>query len=166
MSPFKIRDMKKTVLLIFMALLIHLVQAQEVKVIKYPELLDMMQKDESSEVVIYNFWATWCAPCVKEMPYFEKANTQNDVTVKFICLDDRKKLEDRVIPFLKRKNIQSQVYLLDETDYNEFIDKVDNRWSGAIPATILFDHSSDEKLFFEKEFTEEELESVIKNQLN
>ncbi len=140
--------------------------AQEVKVIKYPELLTMMEEDHSDKLIIYNFWATWCAPCVKEMPHFDKANSEDNVKVKFVSFDDINKMEDRVIPFLKRKGIQSEVFLLDETDYNEFIDKIDKRWSGAIPATIVFNNNTGEKLFFEKEFSEDELKTLIRNQLN
>ena len=140
--------------------------AQDVKVIKYPELLTMMEEDHSDQLIIYNFWATWCAPCVKEMPHFDKVNSEENVKVKFISFDDVNKLEERVRPFLKRKGIQSEVYLLNETDYNEFIDKIDNRWSGAIPATIVFNNDTGEKLFFEKEFSEEELTTMIRNQLN
>ena len=89
-----------------------------------------------------------------------------NVKVVFVSMDDVNKLEERVIPFLKRKNILSEVVLLDETDYNEFIDKIDKRWSGAIPATLLYNNIYSEKLFFEKEFSEEELQTVIENQIN
>ena len=158
-----------TRIVLSVALLLQMTQvsfSQKVEVIKYPELLKMMAEDKTTEIVIYNFWATWCAPCIKEMPHFEKVNAYENVAVNFISLDDANKLEDRVIPFLERKHIQSKVFLLDETDYNEFIDKIDGRWSGAIPATVIYNNSTREKLFFEKEFSEEELETIIRNQLN
>ena len=138
-------------------------KAQEVEVIKYPTLLSMIEEDKSEDLVIYNFWATWCAPCVKEMPYFEEVNKENNVKVKFISLDDVEKLNDRVIPFLTKKDIQSSVYLLDEVDYNAFIDKVDKRWSGAIPATLIVKTKSGDHLFYEKEFHEGELEKIVQN---
>ncbi len=138
---------------------------QTVEVIKYPQLKEMMDTDKSSDIVIYNFWATWCAPCIKEMPYFEKMNSHDNVKVKFISFDDSGKLNERVIPFIKKKDIQSEVYLLDETDFNKIIDQIDPRWSGAIPATIIMNHKTNEKLFFEQEFREGELEKVVLNQI-
>jgi len=137
-------------------------QDQEVRVIKYPELLTMMEECHG-EVVVYNFWATWCAPCIKEMPHFESINRDEQVTVKFISLDDVDLLESKVKPFLEKKQIQSEVYLLDETDYNAFIDKVDRRWSGAIPATVIFDCSTGDKLFYEQAFEENQLHEIVRN---
>lgn len=138
-------------------------RAQQVEIIKYPQLLQMINGDKEEDIIIYNFWATWCAPCVKEMPYFEKIDKEDGVQVRFISLDDVEKLESRVIPFLNKKNIQATVYLLDETDYNAFIDKVDKRWSGAIPATVIVNNKLNTKEFYEKEFHEGELEKVVYN---
>lgn len=138
-------------------------RAQQVEIIKYPQLLQMINGDKDEDIIIYNFWATWCAPCVKEMPYFEKIDKEDGVQVRFISLDDVEKLESRVIPFLNKKNIQAKVYLLDETDYNAFIDKVDKRWSGAIPATVIVNNKLNTKEFYEKEFHEGELEKVVYN---
>lgn len=155
--------MKKIVCLLFGFTLIYINSlAQEVKVIKYPELLNMM-KQCNDDVVIYNFWATWCAPCIREMPHFETVDKKDGVTVRFISMDDVRKLEESVKPFLKKKDIKAEVYLLDETDFNAFIDKVDNRWSGAIPASVIFDCSEQEKLFYEKEFKNSELENLVQN---
>lgn len=138
-------------------------QAQSVEILKYPELLKMIDNDKSEDIIIYNFWATWCAPCIKEMPYFEKIDKEEGVQVRFIALDDIEKLESRVKPFINKKNINSRVYLLDETDYNAFIDKVDKRWSGAIPATLIVNNKNRTKEFYEKEFHEGELEKVVYN---
>ena len=138
-------------------------RAQQVEIIKYPQLLQMIDGDRDEDIIIYNFWATWCAPCVKEMPYFEKIDKEEGVQVRFISLDDVEKLESRVIPFLNKKNIQAKVFLLDETDYNAFIDKVDKRWSGAIPATVIVNNKLNTKEFYEKEFHEGELEKVVYN---
>ncbi len=138
-------------------------RAQQVEIIKYPQLLQMIDGDRDEDIIIYNFWATWCAPCVKEMPYFEKIDKEEGVQVRFISLDDVEKLENRVIPFLNKKNIQAKVFLLDETDYNAFIDKVDKRWSGAIPATVIVNNKLNTKEFYEKEFHEGELEKVVYN---
>jgi len=138
--------------------------AQNVEIIKYPDLHKMMETEKSTDITIYNFWATWCAPCVKEMPYFEKINHLENVKVIFISFDEASKIHDRVKPYLKRKNIQADVYLLDETDFNKIIDKIEPSWSGAIPATILINNKTNKRLFYEKGFKEGELEEIVRNQ--
>jgi len=112
---------------------------------------------------VINFWATWCAPCVKELPYFEELNAMyEDQAFKqiLVTLDDPKKLDKKVIPFLVKNNIQSQVVLLADGKPNRWIDKVDPSWSGAIPITIIC--RGNERLFYEQEFHNvEELEEEM-----
>ncbi|WP_194975427.1 TlpA family protein disulfide reductase [Aquiflexum lacus] len=132
------------------------------QIISYPEFEEMINTP-SEKIRIYNFWATWCGPCVKEMPYFEKTQEEdNSIELNFISMDDGRKPE-RVTSFMKKKGIQAPVYLLNDVDYNKWIDKVDPSWSGAIPAT-LFIRSDGTKSFHEGEMTEDELKLII-NQL-
>lgn len=132
------------------------------KIISFPQFEEMVHAS-SEKIRIYNFWATWCGPCVKEMPYFENIHAADaSVELVFISMDDGRKPE-RVTSFLKKKGIKAPVYLLNDVDYNKWIDKVDPTWSGAIPAT-LFIKPDGTKSFHEGEMTEEELKSII-NQL-
>lgn len=132
------------------------------QIISYQEF-DEMVKTPSNKIRIYNFWATWCGPCVKEMPYFEKIQAEDSsIELIFISMDDGRKPE-RVTSFIDKKRIKAPVYLLNDVDYNKWIDKVDPSWSGAIPAT-LFIKSDGTKSFHEGELTEKELKLII-NQL-
>ena len=150
----------KRVLGIICTLLVVLVgtNAQELKVVKYEEV-ERLMSTQTSELKVFNFWATWCGPCIKELPYFESANNRPDVDVYLVSLDFPED-KDKVIRFMQKKNLQSDVILLNEKDYDSYMGKVDEDWSGAIPAT-LFVQSNGKKHFFEKPFTKEELDIQI-----
>lgn len=135
----------------------------QVKVVKFEELDNYLSKADSDKIKVVNFWATWCAPCIKELPYFEAVDKEyedNEVEVLLVSLDFADQL-DRVEIFLQKKDINSTVWLLDETDANSYIDKVDPRWSGAIPMTIISRASTGQRIFLEKELTKEEIEQHI-----
>ena len=68
---------------------------------------------------------------------------------------------EKVNEFIARKNIRSEVLLLDEVDYNSWIDKVEKEWTGAIPATLVFDPNTGKRRFVEKELKPGELEELI-----
>jgi thiol-disulfide isomerase/thioredoxin len=135
--------------------------AQQARIIKFGDLQKILDT-HSEQIQVINFWATWCAPCVKELPLLEKLNAKKNLNAKItlINLDYADKL-DKVNAFIARKNIRSEVLLLDEIDYNSWIDKVDKSWSGAIPATLIFNPKTGKRTFLEKELNDGELEELI-----
>lgn len=138
-------------------------KAQSVQVVKFDKLQEYFSKNNDTLYVL-NFWATWCKPCVEELPVFEKVNEEyknQKVKVILISMDFKSKLDDRVIPFMKRNKITSKVLLLDEQDYNAWIDKVSPNWSGSIPATILVKASKGIKEFYERSFDYPQLKEII-----
>ncbi len=125
----------------------------------------LQKKDD--KVYVINFWATWCAPCVKELPYFEKlkdAYKDKNVEVLLVSLDFPHLYDSKLKPFIRDKKIQSKVVALNDVDANTWIPKVDENWSGSIPATIIY--KNDTSKFFEKSFTYESLETEVKQFLN
>jgi thiol-disulfide isomerase/thioredoxin len=123
------------------------------------------QKDD--KVYVINFWATWCAPCVKELPYFEKLNkayNNKNVEVILVSLDFPHLYEKKLKPFIKDRKLSSKVIALDDVDMNSWIPKVDEKWSGSIPATIIY--RNDKNQFYEQSFNFEELEKEVKQYLN
>lgn len=134
------------------------IYCQDVPIIKFHEL-EKIISEPKGEIRVINFWATWCAPCVKELPYFENIN-EPGVSVVLINLDFAEKL-DLVKSFMARKNMKKKVLLLDEIDYNSWIEKVDKDWSGAIPATLIINSKTGKRKFISKELEEGQLEKVI-----
>jgi thiol-disulfide isomerase/thioredoxin len=142
--------------------------AQSVEIVKWDYIENLMNQ-KSDTLYVINFWATWCAPCVKELPYFDRLAAENKsakLKVILISLDFKKQMESRIKPFVKDKNIQSQVVVLDEPNYNSWIDKVNPEWSGAIPATLIVGGNTTTPLFFEKEFIFTELNEIVKPLMN
>lgn len=116
---------------------------------------------------VINFWATWCVPCVQELPHFEKlqqAYRGQNVEVILVSLDMARQVETRLLPFLIKKDIQSRVVFLRNTDSGEWVEKVDPSWSGALPATVIY--NARHRVFREQSFTYETLESELKSILN
>jgi thiol-disulfide isomerase/thioredoxin len=137
--------------------------AQQVEVVKMNKLESIMAAPEKG-VKVVNFWATWCRPCVAELPHFEETyqnQKANGMELVLITLDDVEDLERRVQPFVSKKNLTAQVYLLDETDQNKFINAIDPDWGGAIPATIVI-AANGERTLYEKPLTAQELENSVK----
>ena len=127
----------------------------------FDEFEHWLHKDNDSIYVI-NFWATWCAPCVREIPAFEEVNARysdRKVKVVLVSLDFPNQLESRVLPFIERNQMQSRVILLDDPRANRWIPKVSDEWTGAIPATVIY--SSGFYGFYEREFKFEELAEII-----
>lgn len=119
-------------------------------------------EQDNDTVYVVNFWATWCAPCVKELPYFEKIREKyrdRPLKVLLVSLDFPDKAKTGLIPYINKKNLGSEVVLLDDPDANSWIPAVDPEWSGAIPATVIY--SGEERSFYEQSFTYEELETEV-----
>ena len=136
--------------------------SREVEMMDFDAFSHWLERDTDSIYVI-NFWATWCAPCVRELPAFEKINehyAEQKVKVLLVSLDNPNQMNERVIPFLEQRNIQSEVLLLDDPNSNRWIPLVSEEWSGAIPATVIYGNGF--RAFYEKEFHYEELEDIIK----
>lgn len=163
-------QIKKVTFALFIlgSILATTVRAQEVTVVKANGLFDIVEKcDDAYDLCVYNFWATWCAPCVRELPQFEAAAKHHkEINLTLVSLDDKDDILVKVKPFLLKKDIKSRVVLLDETDYNEIIPRVSDQWSGAIPATLIIDRKNGKRYFYEKEFKEDELEETINELLN
>ena len=125
--------------------------------------LDYLFTEETDSIYVINFWATWCGPCVAELPYFNEAAEQlkeEKVRFIFISLDFKKQYESRLLSFLKKNELNGEVFNLWDMDYNAWIDKVSPGWSGAIPFTLI--RSSSSKIGREASFeSADELTALI-----
>lgn len=133
-----------------------------VKSLTYQQLKPLLEKNDD-KIYIVNFWATWCAPCVKELPYFEKIKavyTDKNVEVLLVSLDFPKQVSIKLIPFINDRKITSEVVLLDDVNEDIWIKAIDEKWSGAIPATLIY--NKNKRKFYEQSFDYETLENELK----
>ncbi|MBC6110449.1 TlpA disulfide reductase family protein [Pedobacter fastidiosus] len=147
-------------LVICLSIITYSVNAQ-VKLLTLDDLDKRIANGKDTTYVI-NFWATWCSPCVAELPNFEKlrlANLHKPVKVLLVSLDFKSKLEKAVIPFVQKNKINAEVFLLNEPDQQQYLERIDKKWSGAIPATLFVNKKV--RRFYEKEFTEAELKGTF-----
>jgi thiol-disulfide isomerase/thioredoxin len=134
--------------------------SQEVKVVKYGELEKYWIKPSDTLYVI-NFWATWCKPCIEELPDFYKLDEEfrhKPFKMLLVNLDFPNDLEKRVKPFIVKNNIKPTVLLLDDNP-NQWIPKVDAKWDGAIPVTLLV--RKNQRIFIPHQTNLNELKSKI-----
>lgn len=136
-------------------------QVTAVKTYSYNELKPLLEKKDDKTYVV-NFWATWCSPCVKELPYFEKINKgykDKKVEVILVSLDFPKQVEKKLIPFINKQKLKSKVILLDDINEDLWIKAIDTTWSGAIPVTLIY--NAKKRKFYKQSFNYKMLENEL-----
>ncbi len=131
------------------------------------EGIEMLTTKSNDTTYVVNFWATWCSPCVKEIGYFEELHRKKQdskLKVVLVSLDFPNQVAGRLIPFLKEKEITASVMLVTDLNYNGWIDRVDPSWSGALPATLIYNEAN--RQFLEQELTRDELFNHVNQILN
>ena len=145
---------------------LEIVANDDLEIYNYEGLKPLLNRVDN-KIYIINFWATWCAPCIKELPYFEQINeayNDKNVEVILVSLDFPKQYEKKLKPYIKNNNIQSKVVAFDDPDQNKWIPDIAENWTGAIPATLIY--NKDKRQFYERSFNCEELEIELKTFLN
>ena len=129
----------------------------DIEIFNFSEFEPLLNYKDNKTYVI-NFWATWCSPCVKELPYFQEIHDKygnQNLRVILVSLDFPDKFESQLKPFVKKNSLTPQVILLDDPNENEWIPKVYESWSGALPATLIY--NKNKRAFYEQSFTKESL---------
>jgi thiol-disulfide isomerase/thioredoxin len=154
--------MKKIVLLmIWMLPVMYQARAQNIRKVKIDELVHMI--DTSSVPLVVNFWATWCGPCIREIPWFEKtiASYGNKVKLLLVSIDFIEDYPVSIREFVKKQGYRSQVVWLNETNADSFCPRIDKSWDGAIPVTLMVNNKTRYRKFFGQQLPEEKFKMEL-----
>ena len=140
--------MKNHSLLLFFLFISSFVVGQNHYLITVDQLHNRIKNGKDTTYII-NFWATWCGPCIKEISHFEKLNKEyksEKIKIILVSVDFKSQLETSVLPFIKKREIRSEVKLLNEVNQQDYINRIDPNWSGSIPATLFIKKDKNQKI--------------------
>ncbi len=155
--------MKKFIFFGFALLMATVSFGQKIKSVKAVDLEKIIA--ESKTPLIINMWATWCKPCVEEIPYFLeeiKDNKKDSLTILLVSLDFKEAFPQDISLFAKKRKFTAPIVWLDETNADYFAPKIDAKWSGAIPATLFINNKTGYRKFVEEQISHEQLKKEIK----
>lgn len=119
---------------------------------------------KADKPTIFNFWATFCKPCVAEIPYFQQLVKKYEtagVQLVLISLDLSEAYPKQISSFAKKYKFTSPIKFLAETNADLFCPVVDESWSGAIPASLFVNNQTGYRKFYEEQLSKEKLEDQI-----
>jgi len=153
--------MKKISLVLVATLLASSVSfCQTIKKVKITDVLKMA--DTATSPLVINFWATWCAPCVNELKWFEKTIAEyKNVNILLVSLDYGEDYPNGIAKFAKSKSYKAPIVWLNETDANMFCAKVDKRWQGTIPVTLMVNNAKGYREFYDHQLPEGQLKMAL-----
>jgi thiol-disulfide isomerase/thioredoxin len=138
--------------------------AQNIQPMKIAELESYIASRTNPAVI--NFWATWCAPCVEEMSWFNKILNENknkNVELVFVSLDHHRAYPQQIEQFIKRRKLKATFIWLDETNADVFCPRIDESWSGTIPATLFVNTNSGYRKFIEEQISPFKLKKEVQS---
>ncbi|MFT3911525.1 MAG: TlpA disulfide reductase family protein [Ferruginibacter sp.] len=169
--------MKKIIIAFVFCAFVSYANSQDVQKWKITDIEKLMQVNkDSGDILVINFWATFCKPCVAEIPSFinvtnkYKAHGKDlnavDVKLHLVSLDLPAAFPAKIAAFAKEKKFNAALSWLEETNADYFCPKIDTSWSGSIPATLIINTRTGNRQFTEGEMTAREFELKLRAVMN
>jgi thiol-disulfide isomerase/thioredoxin len=156
--------MKKLFFSLIFLLITGIVFGQQVSKMKITDLEAYIGK--SMKPLVITFWATFCKPCLQEIPYFQntiKEKYDGEVELVLVSLDLPDYYPSKISSFAIKSNFSVPIVWLNETNADYFCPRIDEKWSGAIPATLMINNRKNYRKFYEQQLTPLQLERELKN---
>jgi thiol-disulfide isomerase/thioredoxin len=147
---------------LFIGLAIANTFSQEIKSVKIIDLEKTIR--ESKIPLIINFWATFCKPCVAEIPYFQqevKKHQSDSIQLILVSLDLKDYFPAKIKSFATKMKFNAPIAWLNETNADYFCPKIDSSWSGAIPSSLFINNKTGYRKFYEEQLSEKKLQQEI-----
>lgn len=131
------------------------------EVYDYAGLEPILNRDDNKTYIV-NFWATWCKPCIEELPDFERTFAEykdKNVELILVSLDMPSMWKSKLEPYVEEHDLKGEVIILDDPKMNDWIPKIDADWDGGIPASLIY--NKEKRQFYAQGFTYEELKSEL-----
>jgi thiol-disulfide isomerase/thioredoxin len=129
--------------------------AQDIPLMTIDQLGSRLNNGKDTTFVI-NFWATWCVPCRKEIPHFERLQREvknTKVKVILLSLDNVSKANSAVKAYVKKQKLNNEVFVLNEPQKPPYFAKIEASWKGSLPATLMVNKAYNKRIFYENEFS-------------
>ena len=147
--------MIKVFSILFLFFLCSNVDGQNVKKVKIDALESYI--NSSDHPLVISFWATWCTPCLHEIPWLQDAvekQREKNVEYLLVSLDFTEAYPKKIVHFIKQRNFNATFFWLDETNADHFCPKIDEKWSGGIPANLFVNNKTNYRKFIGRQLTE------------
>ncbi|MHA4811827.1 TlpA disulfide reductase family protein [Flavitalea flava] len=138
-------------------------QVQEIKKWKVSELETYIK--DCDHPLIINFWATYCTPCITEIPYFQNAVAQykyEEVELLLVSLDPPGYNPSRIADFAKKKQFISRIIWLNEKNAANSLPKIDSGWSGGLPSSLFINNKANYRRFYDRQLTELQVAPAVR----
>ena len=153
--------MRQIVLLIF---LLNFLAGTSQQIPRWKADSLLRYEERSSGITVINFWATFCKPCVEEIPHFMDVadrHVSEGVSLILVSLDLPDVYPGNLKAFIKKRKYRYPVYWLDESNADYFLPRIDTSWTGSIPSTMILNRKTGYRKFIESSLSEKELEEEI-----
>ncbi len=131
--------------------------------------LDSLIANRNDNILLVNMWAAWCEPCKEEFPDLIKLSSEykkKKVHIVAISVDYPDEVDEKIIPFLNSLRIPFPIYVADFPSQDSLINKFNAEWSGAVPATFIFDKKGNQQKFLLGKQTYHQLKNAVDDLLH